>query len=247
MDMRGHGYSDGMRALMPSLDETLADMEDFISYIMTGAKYTSAHCDLDNKVVEVIRELPFFIMASSGGAAFSTLLSIRMNEDVNFKGMVMLAPALSVDIPHWVLVIVLRYSIAYLAPEQDMPKCISNATDESLNYKDANVSAKMLEFEDTLSYTGKMRWATAMMFVDVMQRFNAQVSMVRKPFTIFHDPGDGICNISGSRQLLNESSTVWNRKSIVELPGEKHALLVNCTDRISELSSDWMDKQLKLW
>ena len=81
-----------------------------------------------------------------------------------------------------------------------------------------------------LGYNLGMRWGTALMFMDLADTFSADSfwRSIEYPFVIIHDPGDAVCNISGSRNMLQSAATPAHAKQLVEVPGYLHALLANC-------------------
>jgi alpha-beta hydrolase superfamily lysophospholipase len=117
VDMQGHGYSDGERCLLMSHGDLLADVTQLVDGFMNvntseRFQFDSTDGSLESKHLPMLQKLPFFIMGSSMGGAVNTMVAQRLHSDKvaypTFKGAILLAPALSFDTPHWLLVDILR-------------------------------------------------------------------------------------------------------------------------------------------
>jgi hypothetical protein len=102
-----------------------------------------------------------------------------------------------------------------------MPTCLSNVTDYSLTFKH-EASLQMLEADTwgkngALGWGKNVRWGTALMFIDFAKALEPFMSTVAYPFLILHDPGDEICDIAGSRMLMEKSATAGEKKKLVEV------------------------------
>lgn len=64
LDLQGHGYSEGTRALALSHTDLVDDVYDFISFVMAlgATEPKRCTCDLSTDDLVVIRSLPFFVM-----------------------------------------------------------------------------------------------------------------------------------------------------------------------------------------
>jgi hypothetical protein len=99
--------------------------------------------------------------------------------------------------------------------------CLSNVTDYSLTFKHA-VSLERLEAdkwgrEGALGWGRNVRWGTALMFIDFAKALQPFMSTVTYPFLIIHDPADAICDIAGSKLLMEKSATAGDKKKLVEV------------------------------
>ena len=68
-----------------------------------------------------------------------------------------------------------------------------------------------------LGWNQGMRWGSVLMFLDL----GAAIDRIRRdiayPFMILHDPGDQVCGIEGSRNLVAQSKTADDKKKLVEV------------------------------
>ena len=106
-------------------------------------------------------------------------------------------------------------------PTAQMPDFLSNVNDNTLTFKTAEALA-MIEKdtwgqEGALGWNLGMRWGTAMMFVDFASAIQKTMSEVVHPFLILHDPEDQVCDILGSRMLVERSQTLSEHKQLIEV------------------------------
>jgi len=117
VDMQGHGYSEGERCLMTNHEHM---MNDFIQLVSSFQHEDKAHeltfdqteGSFGPQNLPDIRKLPFFIMGSSMGGALCTItahhLQSHHEQFPQFKGAILLAPALSFKTANWLLIETLR-------------------------------------------------------------------------------------------------------------------------------------------
>jgi alpha-beta hydrolase superfamily lysophospholipase len=117
VDMQGHGYSDGKRCLLMSHADLLEDVTQLVDGFMNVNtsecfRFDTVDGSFQTKHLSMLQKLPFFIMGSSMGGAITTMVAQRLHSDKatypTFKGAILLAPALSFDTPHWLLMDILR-------------------------------------------------------------------------------------------------------------------------------------------
>jgi alpha-beta hydrolase superfamily lysophospholipase len=116
-DMQGHGHSGGERCLLMSHADLLDDVTQLVDGFMNintseRFQFDSTDGSFQCKHLPMLQKLPFFIMGSSMGGAVNMMVAQRLHSDKGayptFKGAILLAPALSFDVPHWLVVETLR-------------------------------------------------------------------------------------------------------------------------------------------
>ena len=263
LDMMGHGYSEGTRALVPDFQDMVNDVLDFISNMMSLSLHLERegksindetfHCeDLDSSVFSKLKGKDYYIMGQSMGGAVATLVSIELQKKgkmaENFRGAILLAPALEASVPHWLVVKALEYTVVQIAPEASMPPWLSKVNDNSYIFSTRelieSVEKDSWGSEDGgLCWGRPMRWGTALMFIKMFAHLKEHMSEMSSPFLIIHDPDEQICDIKGSYDLMAFSKTPDNSKELVEVPGYLHALISNYPSEILEIAGNWISKQ----
>jgi len=198
-----------------------------------------------------IRTLPFFMLGQSmGGALLSVCANTIMDKyPDSFLGIAMLAPALTIGKPHWLVIEAMRYTVALLNSKGEMPSQKANNTLDFRNsVKDPS---KIAMFEaDTwgnpgaLGYNRPMRWGTALFFLDLNTHAVKSFSSMRFPFLILHDPEDKVCGVQGSRDMTRLAATALEDKKLVEIPDGLHGLLTNDNDMILNHVLDWVQPRI---
>jgi alpha-beta hydrolase superfamily lysophospholipase len=221
LDWGGHGFSEGTRGLVPHYTHMVDDLFDFLTFVMKGSESVQGNMDIDEDTLSFIRELPFFIMSSSLGGAITTFLSMRIAHWSQFKGMILLSPALSIPTPHWIVVSILRNTVAKLIPEGELPAFLTETGTVSLSWKDPEWEHYAhVDLDDQpggLCFNGRVRWQTALSLIEVIDAFKSQVKRVTVPFIVMHDPGDRITCFEGSQMLYEESSTKESQKRLLKV------------------------------
>lgn len=117
VDMQGHGYSEGDRCLMLKHDDMVSDVLQVVRCFENEDRdkelvFEEHESSFKRSDLATFKKLPFFLMGSSMGGAVSTLSGHAMHAQndtfPNFKGAILLAPALSFKMPNWFLVETLR-------------------------------------------------------------------------------------------------------------------------------------------
>lgn len=248
LDMPGHGYSDGERALIISHTRLVEDFERFVDIILNEDGRNSEHIVTINERVKsdlhFLRKLPFFVMGQSMGGAVTALSSNGLMKYENYLGSVLLAPALEIGSPGRAVVELLRHTVGTFAPLALMPSWMSKTTDNRASFKDE--STLMRAEMDTwgrpgaLGWNQGMRWGTALMFLDMADAIAAMLPGLKFPFLIIHDPEDQVCSVEGSRRMLSLSETPSKLKGMIEVRGYLHALLANHNDEICAHILKWV-------
>lgn len=253
VDMQGHGYSEGERALVTSHDHLVEDICKFIHHIYED-DLRHENCGLsmgdaaDIETLYALRKLPFFLLGSSMGGAVSVLASLKLSNMPKFIGCALLAPFLgNAKLPHWLLVEFLRYTFVYFSPNSHMPSFLSNVSDNSLTWLNEEdiLMAEMDQWgkEGALGFGLGMKWGTANMFLTLGPHILEKFSDINFPFLILHDPGDEICSIDGSYNMLRGSSTPEDDKKLIEVPGFLHGMMYNFPDEVCEHVIEWVNSK----
>ena len=64
IDLQGHGYSEGERALMYSHTHMVSDTEDFIGHVRSWEKFNGSNCltsNLSESQKEILKSIPYFV------------------------------------------------------------------------------------------------------------------------------------------------------------------------------------------
>jgi len=148
IDLEGHGYSEGMRCYISSVDDLLADLEQYVALVQAGEAMlsTSDFFNIDPKMAEFnpleaglaasLARLPFFVGGQSLGGALALLLGHRINTRrmpyETWRGAVLLCPALAGNKPPAPVTAFLRYLVAPLFPTRRMPAFLDSTADNSV-------------------------------------------------------------------------------------------------------------------
>jgi hypothetical protein len=81
-----------------------------------------------------------------------------------------------------------------------------------------------------------MKWATGLMFIRMAEALKTEFSSVRCPFVILHDPYDKVANIKGSHEMLEQSLTPPDLKTLVEV-ADDFIYTVSCAQTFPILSN----------
>ena len=264
LDMMGHGYSEGTRALVTDFHDMVNDYLDFIANMMSlplsdldreekSVNNKSFHCeDMDSSVFSKLKGKDFYVMGQSMGGAVATLVSIELQKKgkltENFRGAILLAPALEASVPHWLVVKTLEYTIAQIAPEASMPPWLSTVNDNRYIFSTPELLEAIQKDawgskDGGLCWGQPMRWGTALMFIKLFAHLKEHMSDMKVPFLIIHDPNEQVCDIKGSYNLMASAKTLDSDKELVEVPGYLHALISNYPTEILGIAGKWITKQ----
>ena len=197
-DMEGHGFSQGERIYIKDFKSYMADAEQFLELVKRRSP----------------KGTPYFLMGESFGGALSVALGAKLwginDKNINvfkdFKGVLLIAPAISVDMPSPVIVFILRYLLAPLMPKATpffMPQPLS----ASKIWEDKSIADWCLE-EDTLGNgREKLKLGTAFQVVLLMEYVQnlIKAGKVSFPWAVVQADNDLITPIEGANLLLNFS------------------------------------------
>jgi len=216
-DLRGLGYSEGVREHVDSFDDHVADLDRFIGRVRdreTGA--------------------PLFLLGHSMGGAIVALYAARKQPDgaPDLAGVILSAAALTTDASG-----TLRFGAklkSKLAPksqtlELDLAKFSrSKAAVESLR-------------SDPLVHQGDATARTARELLRAIDELHVKMGLISVPLLIMHGTGDTITDPEGSRELYSRART--KDKKLTLYPGLYHDLLHEPEhDQVAEDIYVWVRK-----
>jgi len=248
-DCDGHGYSEGLRSYVEDFEDIFNEMLHFVGLVMGSVNDEDKDLGLSHEILAQLRSKPYFIMGESMGGMLSMLSTVRLyQKDVCAKrpnGIVLIAPALKVDIPSAIVVTLLQTVVVPLFRTSLMPEAVSKASNPhpELCWKDPEKAAKE-ELDNWHRFPGlglcwkdRMRWATASAFATCFQGIENEMAAVECPILVLHDPGDQITSFSGSEKLMELSPS--QDKTLIKAKGALHDVCGN------EL--EWSLKQILPW
>jgi alpha-beta hydrolase superfamily lysophospholipase len=147
LDLVGHGYSEGERALFTRHQDLVEDIYEFISVVSgltsTSQQKTGFECgfacifpgfitsseptitwDIGSAKHDAIKRAPFYIMGNSLGGALGVFLAPRLFGNVKFRGLILLAPSLEFKMPSAAITGLLEVTFATFSPNEVMPDWI---------------------------------------------------------------------------------------------------------------------------
>jgi len=265
LDFHGHGYSDGVRALVNSFVNLV---DDVVSLLLALYSDTTMNEEQNYSIAQNMPStVPFFLMGHSMGGTCAILTSnflCLLSEDgtsngkfINtnvkwqnirrlFKGCVLLCPAVEVKGPPFIVKSLLANVIAPLFPTMEIPSSLSTLSDNSLVWIDPKYIDYVLSDQQPggLSWGGSLRLQTAVTLLYGADEVKASLHKMSYPFVVFHDPEDGICSFKGSELLFTNSATEEKDKELRKLPGGRHDLLGNMLEETTASVLEWVLKRL---
>jgi len=160
------------------------------------------------------RGTPYFLMGESFGGALSVALAQKLwginDQNINifkdFKGVLLIAPAISVEMPSPIIVFILRYILAPIMPKNSpffMPQPLS----KDKIWEDKSVGDWCIE-EDTLGNgREKLKLRTALQVVLLMEYVQNMIKAgkISFPWAIVQADKDLITPIEGAMLMHNYS------------------------------------------
>jgi alpha-beta hydrolase superfamily lysophospholipase len=178
VDLRGHGLSDGDRAIVPSFAEYLVDVRAFLRHVRAAA---------DGR--------PIFLLGHSMGGA---VVALELAVDHPPLAGAMLSGAAVGRTPSVVRAVVT--AIGRLAPR--LPLIKLNAADVS---RDPEVVRRYED--DPLVYHGRIRAGLAAAMARAAQRIERDAATITLPILIMHGTDDQLASPDASRALFGAVSS----------------------------------------
>eukprot|EP00095_Tigriopus_kingsejongensis_P009490 maker-scaffold661_size154698-snap-gene-0.18 protein:Tk09490 transcript:maker-scaffold661_size154698-snap-gene-0.18-mRNA-1 annotation:"monoglyceride lipase" len=208
-DHVGHGRSEGIRAYVESVDDYVNDLMD--------------HCKL---IKREYGNVPLFLLGHSMGGM--VVLRAGLLYPGFFKGIVFQGPLI---IPGPQLgPLDLRTSYLRLIPVNMVlkfldwidPEMVLGGVKMNLITRDEHM--KTMLKEDGLRWEGGCKVRLLRAFADCLYENMVHIRDLTCPFLTMHGDHDSLCNVLGSRILIQESRS--GDKSILEFPGAVHNLYI---------------------
>ncbi|KAJ8537086.1 hypothetical protein K7X08_035487 [Anisodus acutangulus] len=220
MDWIGHGGSDGLHSYVPSLDDAVNDMKQFLS-----------------KVLAENPGLPCFCFGHSTGAAIVLKAALDPKVESRIDGVVLTSPAVGVQPAHPIFT-VLAPIVSFLLPRYQF---------SAANKRGALVSrdpaALLAKYSDPLVFTGSIRVRTGYEILRITAYLQQNLCKLTVPFLVLHGSDDAVTDPEGSKKLYEEASSV--DKSIKLYKGLLHDLLFEPErEEIMKEIIDWLNQRL---
>jgi lysophospholipase len=173
-DHRGHGRSDGPRALIEDMDNVVADVDTLVDRALAAEPGE-----------------PVFMLGHSMGGLIALRYALAHQE--RLAGLILSAPLAQLDAVPRPVELVGR-ALSVIAPRAPLI-----AIDPTLVSRDPAVVQAYRS--DPLVHHGKVPARTAVQLADTVQRFPATVGAITVPTLILYGTADGLCPPAGSVML----------------------------------------------
>ncbi|XP_002740294.1 monoglyceride lipase-like [Saccoglossus kowalevskii] len=197
-DHVGHGQSQGDQM----------DITDFNIYI----RDTLQHVDV---ITSKHPNLPIFLFGHSLGGAIAILTAMERPEQ--FTGVVMTGPAITVHkkLTSSLTMNLLRFT-SYWFPKHELDK---------INPEHVSRDPKEVELyrTDPLVWHGGLKARFVAKATAAFQQIQNNMSSIEWPFLILHGDADNLCDINGSKMLVERAKST--DKHLQVYPGHYHALI----------------------
>ncbi|MGZ4186363.1 MAG: alpha/beta hydrolase [Solirubrobacteraceae bacterium] len=196
IEHRGHGRSQGPRALIDRIDNAVADLDKLV------ALAADAHPGA-----------PLFLLGHSMGGTIA--LSYALAHQQRLAGLVLSGPLAALDPVPAPMRITAR-TLSALAPRTPLI-----AIDSSLVSRDPAVVADYRS--DSLVHHGKLPARTVVELADAIEAFPGAVAAITVPTLIMYGTDDGLCPPHGSMMLSERIGSP--DKTLTAYPGLFHEIL----------------------
>ena len=162
-----------------------------------------------------------------------------------FKGAVFLCPAITLDKPHWLVLLILEYLVVPVIPKSEIPPFITRPPlDLAFIFNEPFIPySKKDNYKSDppgMTYDPITRFGTGFSILRLTEFVQRRITEIKFPFLIFHDPLDQVCRFAGSKELFEKSSTPSNKKQLIQVPGGLHGLIPNKTGWVLNQSIQWL-------
>ena len=241
LDMRGHGFSEGLRFYVPDYSINVDDFDNFGQFIAADS--------FKNK------DLPLFLGGDSYGATVCLHVSRRWQDNpdkcpAGFRGFIVTAPAIFGDLPPLPVVYFLRYILKPLIPTRTpffMPNPVSSDRIWR-NYEQLKLDPIFnTTIESNLNGSGRpFRLGTATSLLSALEDVRETIIPgLNVPFCASHGTADEAVPITGTVYLDEKSITPDADKIIYKEEGKFHDLYSEQTrhETISNILT-WINSRL---
>jgi alpha-beta hydrolase superfamily lysophospholipase len=257
LDFHGHGYSQGERALVTSVDDLIDDVLSLLKVLYCEDDDQRGGGDVGDSFYA--DNTPFYFMGQSMGATVAMMVGhmIRNQPDLLkgavsrlFRGCILMSPAITLDGPNPLVRTILENFLVPCFPSSPVPHFLTpGGSTERLVWKNESF-IEYIRMDDAtrnkhgLSYYGQIKFQTGSTLLKLGMHMEALIPHINFPFLILHDPRDHISNIVGSRNLMEYSKTPNDRKCCVDIDGGLHDLLSNKLTFVTDRSISWINEQM---
>lgn len=264
VDIMGHGYSEGTRALIDDWHDVFADLEALTEAIFNMGDEPPGeeefNAGVPPEVLQRLRQLPLFLHGLSMGGMICLHLGLRLQRHPRiqriFRGVVFGSPALEVPMPPEAVSCLLRNFVVPCFSRYSMPAFLSSSSkvQYSHSYLLSDPKQKMfaeMEMRDDperfpgvgLGWPRNMRWGTAGAFSKIFSTMDKDMTEVTFPFVVIHDPEDNVCLIEGSEKLMERSPSADKKLCRMETGGF-HVITFVDQERYVGHQASWMKQHL---
>jgi len=211
LDAQGHGYSEGKWHFVNDYKENINDLEQFVT------KEVAARLQSDT---------PIFLMGESWGAqlVFGVALRLQEKKYPAFQGCLFVSPAFAGDLPPLPAFLFLRYVVPQFVGLDTVPFFMPHPISAERLWDNATIMetsrASPLGGRDLPFSIG-----TALQLVQGLEDTIAGMPEFRSPFLILHGSEDHGVPVSGSEDMMKESSTDVGDKKLHICEGAMHCML----------------------
>lgn len=237
-DMLGHGFSEGSpRHYVPDWKVNRDDLDDF-------ARFAAAQHE----------DVPLFLCGESYGGCLSLHVATDWQESASFApqkfgGLLLLAPAIVVDLPPAPLYWILRHVLAPLIPKSS-PFFLPDPIPAHRLWRDVEV----MELNQQPSYTKMglegchdMCLGTALqMLVAMEEARQVVIPKLRVPFCAMHGTMDHAVPVEGTTFLKENAKTRKSQRAIHLVEGGYHDLLADpAAEKVAQHMVAFVEKQIE--
>jgi len=195
LDHRGHGHSEGLRAHFDSMEEPIADLEQFFQDIQ------ARHPDL-----------PIFLLGHSMGSVIA--LSITLRHQDRISGLILSGIPLDSEKTIPGVARSLGNFVRNFAPKMPLFPAVSADTISS------DPKTIRQYNEDPLVYRGAWRVGLAGEILDTSEALRGRVQELTLPLLVLHGEQDEISPVSGAKYVYENAAST--DKTIHKYPGMRH-------------------------
>jgi len=239
-DLLGHGFAEGRRFYIPQGNWSINrdNLESFSTFV------SSEHEE----------GTPLFIMGESYGGCLAIHVARMWQNNPEkapsgFRGICLISPAIIGDLPPQIVVFILRYFFATIAPRW-RPFFMPNPVNPERIWKDDQVKALNTSERSIsmgLHHGGqKFRLGTAIGLLSAMEdvRQNS-IPGLTIPFAVAHGTDDAAVPIEGTEYLLDKAETPKKDRAFNRVVGGYHDIMSERNaDKTVQFLIDWMCSRL---
>ncbi|KAJ1495478.1 Alpha/Beta hydrolase protein [Baffinella frigidus] len=208
-DMQGHGYSEGEHVYIEKYESLVEDQIEFLDLLDSGAQSQPGLVGLVPEGFSLSR-VPLFVFGESMGGALALLIGQRLSSAAGdastpsagrFRGAVLSAPAIHVNLPPPPVVFFLKHVVAPLLPRTCIPAFLETVHFPELSWSSderrAQAAADQWGRPGAIGWGHTMRFGCAAALLQMTLDTQTLLPAIAFPFLVLHDPQDGITPFAG--------------------------------------------------